>query len=292
MKRWPNLFIVGAPKAGTTSLYEYLREVPDIFLPIHKEPRFFAPTAKDEIKPNPSIKDKEEYLKLFEQVNNERFYGEGSTIYLSDPDAPKLIHEVSPSARIIISLRDPVERAFSAYLMVLRQGYLKEDFHNEIQKELKKEVDNTKSRIRLEAGLYFNSVKRYTEIFGEKNVKILIFEEMIMDTKRSVQDILNFLGINYELKGFKAEVHNPFRGKPRGKIAKEILENKFTVKLSKKLILRSGRQFIEHKLLQTKSKPKISKKDKEPLVKFYENDVRKIQDFLGKKLPWKNFKEL
>jgi len=94
------------------------------------------------------------------------------------------------------------------------------------------------------------------------------------------------------LKGFKAEVHNPYRGRPRGKISQEILESKITVRLAKKLIPRSGRQFIEHKLFQTKSKPKISKKDKEPLVKFYENDVRKIQDFLGKKLPWKNFKEL
>ena len=94
------------------------------------------------------------------------------------------------------------------------------------------------------------------------------------------------------MKRFKAEVHNPFRGRPRGKIAQEILENKFTVKLSKKLIPRSGRQFIEHKLFQTKSKPKISEKDRELLVKFYEDDVRKIQNFLGKKLPWKNFKEL
>ena len=113
MERWPNFFIVGAPKAGTTSLHEYLSNIPGIFMSAEKEPNYFSMTviSKDDQSANP-IRDKKKYLELFKNAKDEKIIGESSPNYLSDPEAPNLIHQVSPDAKILISLRDPVEQAF------------------------------------------------------------------------------------------------------------------------------------------------------------------------------------
>ena len=117
MKNWPNFYIVGAPKAGTTSMYEYLKNVPGIYMSAIKEPNYFSintvPDNHPVLKP---IRDKMKYLSLFDDVTNEKIIGEASPDYLPDPDAPHLIHQVAPHAHIVIILRDPVERAFSDYL--------------------------------------------------------------------------------------------------------------------------------------------------------------------------------
>src|SRR5919108_6309578 len=116
---WPNFFIVGTQKAATTSLYFYLKEIPGVYMSQVKEPFYFAPHA---VQSNTSdlIRDKREYLRLFENASGYVAVGEASPIYLWDPDAPKLIHQTVPHARIIMILRDPIERAYSNYLMKMK----------------------------------------------------------------------------------------------------------------------------------------------------------------------------
>ena len=110
METWPNFFIVGAPKSGTTSLYEYLKQIPQVYMSPVKEPHYFSKSIVPDnhfLKP---IRDKKKYLNLFEGAKNEIAIGEASPTYLADPEAPKLIHELVPNAHIIIILRDPIER--------------------------------------------------------------------------------------------------------------------------------------------------------------------------------------
>src|SRR4051812_26973714 len=111
---WPNFFIVGAQKAGTTSLYFYLKKIPQVYMSPLKEPFYFASNA---VQNNASdvIRDKREYLRLFENARGYIAVGEATPIYLWDQDAPWLIHQTVPHARIIIILRDPIERAYSNY---------------------------------------------------------------------------------------------------------------------------------------------------------------------------------
>ena len=108
LERWPNFFIVGAPKAGTSSLYAYLNEIPGIFMSPKKEPNYFSENTIPNDHPIKPIRDKKKYLELFKGVKGEKIIGEASTSYLADPEAPKLIHEACPDAKILISLRDPV----------------------------------------------------------------------------------------------------------------------------------------------------------------------------------------
>src|SRR5882672_9220913 len=113
----PNFFIVGAPKAGTTSLYYYLSHHPEVFMSPVKEPNFFS--YDETVKQNLYHKEKgvgkfEEYRQLFASSNgHHKAIGEASVSYLFYPSVPQRIHELVPKAKIIISLRNPVERAYS-----------------------------------------------------------------------------------------------------------------------------------------------------------------------------------
>jgi hypothetical protein len=119
---WPNFFVVGGQRAGTTSLYEYLRRIPEVYMSAVKEPYYFAPNFPS----NPYIRRiaaRDEYLSLFRNTRGERLIGEASPLYLWDVESPVLIHKVVPDARIIMILRDPIERAFSSYLLSVQWGY-------------------------------------------------------------------------------------------------------------------------------------------------------------------------
>jgi len=289
MRKWPNLFIVGTPKAGTSSLYAYLSKIPGIYMSPVKEPNYFSSKTIPEQSRIKPIRDRTKYLSLFKKVKNEKIFGEASTSYLSDPDAAKLIHDVSPDARIIISLRDPVERTLSYYFMLLRNGLMKGSFHEEVQKSLKVVgVYNTRS-LNLEAGLYSGDVQRYLNIFGPTHVKILIFEEFVKEPKKIMKEVLSFLGIDIELNDFKDEIYNKY-GVPRGTISQFLLKSFKVKRIAEKIIPTSSRRVIKEKfLLKNEQKPKMSEIDRDVLTKFYREDVKKLEKILGRKLPWKNF---
>jgi len=290
METWPNFFIVGAPKAGTSSLYEYLRKIPGIYMSPVKEPKYFSKMADYYNDPHSTkIQDKKKYLDLFSKVKDEKIIGEASPSYLRDPDAPKLIHEISQEARILISLRDPVERIFSSYLMAKRRGKTKTLFHEGVQDALNTKMDSSQKGFIINAGLYTENVKSYLETFGEKQVKIIIFEEWILEPKKTIEEILMFLGVNYNLDDFKEEVYNPF-GVSRGTVATSVLANPQINKMANKIISSGTKKFLKEKLLTKKiPKPKMDEKDRDILINFYREDVMKLQSLLGRALPWSNF---
>jgi len=264
---WPNFFIIGAPKAGTSSLYAYLNDIPGIYMSPIKEPNYFSRgTFSDDHSLKP-IRDKKKYLELFKGVKDEKIIGEASPSYLADPDAPKLIHEVSPDAKILISLRDPVDRTFSNYLMLRRVGILKSSFLKELEISLQDEEDKIKNKIILERGLYFNNIKRYFGFFGKENVKIIFFENFIKNEKEIVEDILKFLNIDFLIKDFKPEIYNKF-GVVRGPISQFILQNITLRRVSEKLISPSRRKKLKEKIiLKNEPKPEIEHVASEILVK-------------------------
>jgi len=286
--KWPNFFIVGARKAGTTSLYNHLKEIPGIYMSPIKEPEYFSPSvyASSDLIP---IRDKEKYLSLFEKVKDEKIVGEASSVYLTDSHAPELIHQVSPQARILISLRDPVNVIFSNYLMCVQRGDFKQSFHEQLQMELKHAVNKSELSINTEYGMYSESVKRFLDVFGPQQVKIIIFEEWISNTKDTIEEILRFLGLNNSVTNFKNTAHYQFIGLP-GPVAQRIITNNLVAKIAKITLSKSSREFLKRKfLLKKQPKPKMREGDREVLVKFYYNDVKKLQTILGRKLPWPNF---
>ena len=132
MATWPNFFIAGASKCGTSSLHAYLQTIPGIYMSRIKEPNYFSRIAIAD--DNPMVKpvrDEKQYLRLFEEAGDAKVIGEASPSYLEDPEAPFLIERAAPGAKVLVSLRDPVERLYSHYLMMLNSrpgmGSFRED---------------------------------------------------------------------------------------------------------------------------------------------------------------------
>jgi len=210
----PTFFIVGAPRCGTTSLYAYLTAHPRVFMSTPKEPHHFGSDLQLRWRP---FADRARYLELFARAREGQFAGEASVQYLYSQTAPREIQEMSPSAKIIIMLRDPVEmvRSLHAHNLLL----LYEDLTN-LEEAIAAEPDRRLGR-RIPAacippltlqyttlGRYTEHVVRYREAFGPDRVRCILFEDLKEDPPRVYAETLAFLGL--EPGGspdFKA--HNP-----------------------------------------------------------------------------------
>jgi len=262
-KIWPNFFIVGAAKAGTTTLYSYLKMTNGIYMCPLKEPRFFHNLDSQYRPKSNSVVDETKYLKLFSGVKDEKAIGEATPNYLRDPETPGLIKKKVPDAKIIILLRDPIERAFSQYIMKKSGGIEKKTLHQRIECFMKgdKSDGDTLNRT-IDAGLYTDNVKRYMDTFGAQNIKILIFEEFIKDTANQVKEVLDFLGVDTELPTNIGKVYNAYRA-PRGKVAEVMLSNQLIWKMGAKVIPKRFRRGLSTKIFQKqKEKPELLEEDR------------------------------
>jgi len=283
MEKWPSFFIVGAPRAATTSLDDLLKRSKGVFMPSHKEPHYFSSIKSTQLYP-PPIRDKKKYLSLFKKSQKGALIGESSASYLWDPTSPKLIHKIIPEAKIIISLRDPVERAYSHYFLRVGGGKTY-SFLEAIKIALDSKNDFYQGVIIL-GGWYNEQVKRYLEIFGQKQVKVLIFEEFIKNPKKTIKEVFEFLNLTSDPPEEVELVHNILT-KPRNQIALSLLQNSTVRKIARNLLPPSVAVSGVKRILGKKiSKPPMLKKDRTFLQNLYRNDVRDLQKTLKRELPW------
>jgi len=207
--RKPDFFIVGAPKAGTTSLYHYLIQHPDIFMPTRKEPYFFGDWREHQ------KQDLQKYLNLFRGVPKSKVAGEASTAYLYLERAAKEIKTFQPDAKIIIGLRNPVDRAYSQYWHYVRNG-LNESFEEELEAEEKRLREGWRGfrpglvppAYYIESGRYSKHVARYINIFGSEQVKVYLFEDLAADPEGVCLEIFKFLGVDLSQPISASQIYN------------------------------------------------------------------------------------
>jgi len=280
----PNFFIVGAPRAGTTSLYDYLDRTKDVFMSLEKEPHYFSSIEPSSIHPR-FIRDKKKYLALFKKANNAKAIGEASTSYLWDPESVKLIHNTVPHAKIIIMLRDPIERSYSNYYWRIGSGWKFSSFSDAIQKSLEAKDDFFKGVI-IQGSWYYEQVKRYLDIFGINQIKVIIFEEFIKDPRKIVKEVLEFLEVESEVP-IEIDLPHNVLAEPRGRIARMILQSKTIKKMGRAIFSDRNQQVLVRKVLGKKTiKNKIPQKDRTFLENLFREDVQKLQKLLKKKMPW------
>ena len=286
---WPNFFIVGAPKAGTSSLYAYLQAVPGIFMSRIKEPNYFSRAIVSDDHPVRPIRNTQEYLQLFAGAAGERIVGEASPSYLADPEAPRLIQEASPDCRILISLRDPVDRAYSHYLMMRNNGMAKGSFLEEARRGFRLQDRKNIVLLRPEVGLYHDQVRRYLDIFGEARVHIILFEEFFADTRAALQRITRFLGLDHDFSDFNAPVYRPF-AEARGPLVRFLFGNRSVARASEALVPHGVRRWVRQNILvRSGRKPLMDAHARDFLTDYYRDDVGKLAALLGRPLPWRNF---
>jgi hypothetical protein len=200
----PNFFIAGAAKCGTSSLDRYLGQHPQIFIPPKKEAHYFSiPSFPKEFKgPGDdgmnlyTIRERDAYYELFTGAEGYKAIGESSVFYLYYPSTAERIHRENPEAKIIILLRNPVDRAFSAYMHLVRDERENLSFeHGLEQEDERKQRDFEPMWLYKELGLYSKQVEHYFEVFGPRQVKVILFEDFIRNTDAVVADVLEFLNV-------------------------------------------------------------------------------------------------
>lgn len=199
MKR-PDFFIVGAPKCGTTAMYEYLRVHPRIFMPFHKEPLYFG----SDLQHRYGRMSEAEYLALFQDAAPDQRAGEASAWYLYSRAAAGEIREFSPDAGIIIMLRNPVDMMYAQHSQLLFncQEVIR-DFGGALaaEEDRRRGLRLPPGPIRVENLFYRESarftdqVERYLDVFGRERVHVIIFDDMKRDTPGVYRRTLEFLGV-------------------------------------------------------------------------------------------------
>jgi len=286
----PNLFVVGAPKVGTTSLYSYLCLFQDVYMSKVKEPNHFSiEIVPDNFYSRP-IRNRDDYLRLFAKGRDFRYRGEASPTYLLDPNAPELIKTVSPAAKIVITIRDPVDLAFSFYFMLARKGVLSNSFSDAVVERLERQpLDWSRHQLRVEFGFYADSIRRYFEAFGRESVLVIVFEQMTKDPLIAINQLATFLDCPAPRIDGRPDAFN-VGGVARSRFAQKILESRRITRLGEKLVSPSLRRTIREKLLVKPSpKPILEESARTTLVDLYAEDVRQLRELLQSPLPWPNF---
>lgn len=268
---WPTFLIIGAPKAGTTSVYEYLRQHPDVYMSPVKEPQYFSIPEGDKSPGKAMIgatRTLPDYLSLFRGAGGEKAIGEASTAYLQSPIAPGRIFECMPEARIIILLRNPVDRAFSGYLMQLRNSSSGTPL-SEAFSEDRKYVQN---------GLYSKNIARYLEVFSRNQVGVFLFEDLKRDPVALMRRVYKFLDID---ESFVPEIENHNQAwVPKYQVLNGAREWVLRSKRVRQAL--QGTALKKYFRRMTRAKPPTMPKDlRSRLLSFYVDDIRETQRLVG-----------
>ncbi|MGJ3237557.1 MAG: sulfotransferase family protein [Anaerolineae bacterium] len=202
----PNFFLVGAPRCGTTALYTYLSEHPDVAMPIYdKEPHYFG---SDLISPRFARfrGNEDKYLRLFKHGQNCKRIGEASVFYLYSTTAAQEIHEYNPEAKILIMVRNPADMLFSYYLKL--HGNQHEPLPSfsealEAEERRKKNLDLPVNMYLPKQVLFYremasfaSQIQRFYDAFGKEQVRVTVFDDFKNDTPKAYQEILAFLEVD------------------------------------------------------------------------------------------------
>lgn len=204
----PNFFVVGAQKAGTTSLHKYLSAHPDIYLPAQKETKFFA-------RPDRYAQGIEEYeRRYFSGCSGESAVGEVDPDYMFYEEALDRMgkHLDLGKVKFIFLLRNPVERAYSHYLMTCRRGEESLEFGEAILAEKDRAVGDFFSRSRysyVSRGLYLDQIERFVQRAGRENVLVLLTENLQKDPVNTLERSFEFLGVDpdIDIAGLERKYH-------------------------------------------------------------------------------------
>ena len=287
---WPNFYIVGGVKCGTTSLWAHLKAHPQIFMPEVKEPHFFVtlrPTQRERYT-DLWINDVESYQQLYRKSGDAVAIGDASPSYLWDQEAAGRIHEVCPQARIVIMLRDPVERAYSHFLMQTMGGYEKRSLFDALQQDYSAENRGWWiSNLYVELGLYHEQVRRYLEVFRPGQVLICMFNELKDDSNKLFVKLANHIGVdpapfqNMVLD----QAFNTFR-KPKYMRLRDLARTLIPPSVRSRLFGRSlRRKLMSSKLLFSGEKPALDQQSRSFLQNIYGPDLDRLEELLGRKLP-------
>lgn len=204
---WPDFLIIGAGKSGTTSLDNYLRQHPGVYMPPVKEPNFygFEPFSEADFAKDAgalqyfqeSVTDKEEYLGLFMDAASDQVKGEVSNTYLYHEYACGQIKKYVPGVKLVSIFRQPAERLFSRYLHLARENRLPTEHFEDC---LNEDSIWWERNDLIPEGFYFKHLSKFYEEFPEAQIKVILYDDFRNNPGQVLEDLYSFLGVDSSFK--------------------------------------------------------------------------------------------
>jgi hypothetical protein len=269
-------FIIGAQKAGTTSLYEYIKGHPDICFSSPKELTFFI----DQFFYNKG----EKYLNsFFSDFSANQIRITAHTHMLASADAPKRLFDYNANAKLIVCLRNPVDRARSAYNYAISKGWETRSLVEAIEKgPINRHTDY------LAGSMYFRNLERWSKYF--KNDRLLLIKSTNLKSSPQFEltRLSEFLGINDDYNTNFEEKHN-VAGKPRIRLIHSMMHKDYSRSVLSKLIPGAAKRFIKQRVfgsiknLNTKetSFPPLTKEEYTLMSSLLADDLKNLYEKYG-----------
>ncbi len=273
----PNFFIIGAPRCGTTSLASLLSENPSVYFSNPKETRFFSENYHKSI---------QFYEKKYFRKADHPLVGEGDVSYFTNPKAAERIAKHYPASKLVVLLRNPIQRAFSGYLLGVRAGKFKKPFLETLEANLERVNLFEEGKIKyceiegegrlLQTGHYLKNIKRYLEFWPQHKIKIIIFERLMENPKRELEALYDFLSIKSD-RNFLFPHENIYTSKMYLKIIKKF---RFLRKWGFLRPIKRIEKKARKKIFLPK-KPVLDPGAREFLYHHYKKRVQDLKDFLN-----------
>lgn len=278
-----DFFIVGAPKTGTTSLYHYLNEHPEIVMSSKKEPDYFSDKAIHQqgmYYGEQRINTIEQYEALFPNDASDKKLGEASVSYLFYPNVANDICQYNPDAKIIIMLRNPIDRAYSHYLMDYRLGLVNDSFEDIIAQQSTSKQAKLYYQQYIEVSTYAQQIKRYLDVFSRENILVIDYEEFKKDVKGIVKKVYAFLEVDDVFVADVNKRHNAYT-MPKNEAIRKVYSLVYLRKVLNILLPKTLTKRIRSMFFKKDKKPILSEHTRTQLKVFFKNDVVELSKMLS-----------
>lgn len=276
--RSPTFLILGAQKAGTTSVYHYLRQHPQVFMCPRKEPHFFAYEGESVDDAAGIVTDWQAYRGLFRDAGDASAIGEASPSYLYVPRAAQRIAHRLPEARLIAIVRNPIERAFSNYQHCVRTGHEPLGFGAALDAENGRMAAGWGARWHyVHKGLYRQQLDRFLERFDRQQLHVALYDDLVADPAGFMREIFGFLGID---AGLEVEVGKRYNvsGVPRNRLLARLWARTVRVRPVVVRALPAPVVDIGRRMLQ--AKPRLEPELRQRLAERFRDDVARLSELL------------
>jgi Sulfotransferase family len=277
----PEFFVIGALKSGTTALHYMLRQHRQLFLhPVIKETNFFAPDSRFPFR----IKDRAAYEDLFRPAQAHQKIGEVCPSYLFSEMAASLIRREVPHAKLVAVLRDPAERAFSDFMMHVRDGRRKmADLRPQIEREIRQQLLPGDRPI-LAQGLYARQLCRFWAEFPREGIKVILHSELKRDHLHTLNAFFDFIGVE-RMDRIEADAIYNVSGIPKSmamqRVINRIRRKRRVIKRILPATLRGPAMRIANRNLQRAA---LDPEVRALLVSYYRTDILRLEDEIGRDL--------
>lgn len=286
----PNFIVIGAAKAGTTALYWYLAEHPAVFMSPVKETNFFG-YGRDangrliygdpEIHHFP-IQTMAAYEQLFERAAGAAAIGEASPIYLECPQAADRIRSAIPAVRLIASLRQPVERAYSDYLMHLRHRGLEFDPARDLSAGASWAAADSRW---MQVSRYHGQLERYYAAFPRAQIHVALFDDLKRNALGMVQDVYRFVGVD---PAFAPDFETPHAigGLPASRLLERLMTNRAVGSIVKPLLPGKAANWVRRMRARNLQKPPALPPElrRELTARIFRDDIERTGQLIGRSL--------